>query len=200
MKQAFGRLRWRHVPNVLLAKSQRVECVKVWALKKNKEHEICVCYESLEYWSQINGDTHATKKMSKRQGQIYMLFQESWLKGLVDSLSHGAVGRLLGQCSKERLIPKHCCRPVCSEAPGLGHPAQRPFAKLQTVALGSPDALESCTEKWRYAPSSGHLCSQAPGTFKNNELFLFVIRQPTLESYQTHVLKVCVRLQLAECP
>lgn len=90
---------------------------------------------------------------------------------------------LVGQGSKVRLVPKSCCRPVYSEAPGLGHPVQKPFARLQTVALGSPDALESRTEKCRFEPSGGLLCSQGPGTFKKNELALFEISKSTSESY-----------------
>lgn len=80
---------------------------------------------------------------------------------------------LLGKCSRRRLLPKRYCRLACFEVPVLDHPVQRPFARLQTVVSGSPDALESCREKCIYAPLNDHPCSRSPGTRKNNKWVLF---------------------------
>jgi hypothetical protein len=83
-----------------------------------------------------------------------------------------------------RHLPKHYCRLAYFEAPELDRPVQRPFARLRTVASGSPGALESCRESCICAPLSGHPCSQAPGKFKNNALVLFVICELTSEFHE----------------
>lgn len=75
------------------------------------------------------------------------------------------------KCSRRRHLPKRYCRLAYFEVPGLDRPGQRPFARLQTIVSGSPDALESCRKKCIYAPLNDHPCSQVPGIFENNGWF-----------------------------
>lgn len=42
------------------------------------------------------------------------------------------------------------------QVPVLDHPVQRPFARLQIIVSGSPDAFESCREKCIYVPLNDH--------------------------------------------
>ena len=79
---------------------------------------------------------------------------------------------LLGKCSSRRHLPKRYCRLAYFEVPVFDRPVQRPFARLQIIVSGSPDALESCREKCIYAPLNDHPCPQAPGIFKSDRLIL----------------------------
>lgn len=95
---------------------------------------------------------------------------------------HGFIFGLSEKYSRSHL-PKRYCRLVYFEVPGLDHPVQTPFARLQTVVSGSPDALESCRKTCIYAPLNDHPCSQAPGIFGNNELVLFILFELTSECH-----------------
>lgn len=95
---------------------------------------------------------------------------------------HGFIFGLSEKYSRSHL-PKHCCRLIYFEVPGLDHPVQRPFARLQTVVSGSPDALESCRKMCIYALLNDHPYSQSPGIFGNNEFVLFILFELTSECH-----------------
>lgn len=106
-------------------------------------------------------------------GDFFPSFLSSWLYfGLSE------------ECSRTKHLPKRYYRLAYFEVPGLDHPVQRPFARLQIVVSGSPDALDSRRQKCIYASLNHHLCSRAPGVFKNNGLILFLIFELNSECHE----------------
>lgn len=122
---------------------------------------------------------HTMENMNKRQGQVYLRHLRSlgeryyfrWLS-FPPFFSHDFVW-VSEKCPRRRHLPKHYCRLAYFEVPGLDHPVQRPFARLQTVVSGSPDALGSCREKCIYAPLNDRPCSQVPGILKRRGGFVY---------------------------